>query len=355
MTRIAIIVSTGDSRVDSLLRGVMGKLSKTGAFEPIDEFKNIPVISGMTPELMSAMVDPSSGTPGIVELDIDDINLSAFKALMAGKLLTGWERSYASVMDRAPAGLAGAALAGELAKVRAGCEACTNVFQGPAPLICVSRPFANVECEDDYDDGEFDFSITRQLRASDVLQSATSKWVAFDSTLEPAVDGPFTFQASAGTRVQNESHASGVAALQLPYHGDSEGLASILNQLPREVAGMLYGRNHSENDSDTMKTGFVVIAFHEPRPVTADVSAPGDGQAAVVQEGGVAQVAMATDLGNGATAVLAVQLGGDSIQAAYERGRMVGRAEGYNSGYSAKAAETEPEDDTSTGDAPTAG
>ena len=347
MSRIAVITYTGNSQTDSVLRGVMGHLVEDRGFVPIHEFKNIPAVT----EIPSIAL---AGMPGsVVELEIDDANLMAFKALMASKLQERWVKMYDQVISRLPEGIAQVALASERDKVVDGCQAVMDAFPAEAPWVVVTRLFQNVSGEvrfaddEEFDDNPLQRSDEFHLNAASVLLNQNTPWIASATSGEQVL----LYEENARIDTNEKSNATGVGVLQLAYHGTSEGLVNIMNQLPPELATIVYGPDKSEGGSRTVCCGFKEIAWHAPVQSNVDTN-----DVAVINTDAAAG-------GNGA-AVLAqpvtrpiesVAVTEDPFKAAYERGRMVGRAEGYNSGYSAKASESDSDDDTDAGEAPTAG
>lgn len=361
MTRLAFIVSTGDPTTDKVLVGVMGHLSPEYGFTPIEEFKNIPAVSVLTPELLSSNPD------SIFELEVDDSNLPAVKALMASRLQERWEAMYNKAVASMPGrAIAHAAIFGERDKVVAACEACTNVFQEDAPWIGVAKPFqdnaGSRSFSGDDEDGEYDDAPqatghdSLYLCASDMMLSASSPWTSYALPQAPPHVGQapmdsiaYPFLEESRVTTSQDLSASGVGVLQVRFHGDSVVLASILNQLPSELSSILYGHGNSENPNQTMKTGFAEIAWNAPRPVNA----------ATLSEVTTAGAAAPAQASHQVPDVLhqTEQTGLDDIRAAYERGRIVGRVEGYSSGYEAKATEIEQEGEGEDppAEAPTAG
>lgn len=346
MTRIAIIGASGDHQIDRVLKGVMGHLSPEGVFAPIEEFKNIPLISGMTTEMMQKIVTKEDGTEGLIVVDIDDANLPAFKAIMASKLLQSWETAYRAVLSQTNAGLARAAVAGELAKVREGCEACTQVFAGDAPWVRVAKSFDDVPGEEGEEGEGF-------LNASTVLLNNPENWVPY---VGEVATGPFPFDDANRSFEGDLQNASGVAVLQLRYNGTPDGLASILNQLPADVASMLCVSDESEGGRQTMTTGFAEISWHAPRPANVDTASQADAGANAEHNETTSLQAVPVAAGLNTGSQIGASLGvADPIAEAYQRGLMTGRIEGYSDGYIAKTNETPDEDEAPEADAPTAG
>lgn len=333
MTRLAIIVSTGSPETDRVLSGIMGHMSSEGSFTPISEFKNIPAVITLTPEVLASQ--PGS----VVEVEIDDANLPAFKALMASTLQQRWEKMYAMHIERMPLGIPRAAVSSELDKVTAGCVACTSVFLTEAPKVSIVKPFENIAgIENEYDSFDEDGAYVTEFRvnASEALLASSGTWSAETPV---AANVLAEMQDESTTRDMSQGAASGTARLQLSYHGDAQGLVAIFNQLPPEIASMIYG-------NEIAVAELVDITWHAPRPSQAET-------AAIARSNTFTPVL--NEHSGGVAVITAVHADMDPIAAAFERGRISGRIEGYSSGYSAGVSETESDEDSPSSDAPSAG
>lgn len=237
MSRIAIITVTGNPQVDHILAGVIGHLNSSGGFDPIEEFKQIPLISGMTPEVMNALSQETGVTPGILEIEVADEHLAGFKATVANNLLSRWISAYDEALANIPDGFARSAVNGEIAKVRAGCVAA--IGNQVESIQQIHKPFENVNGLPKYSDvddlGDGDGEIVAfYLTAIEAIASTKSPWLV--PAVVPAFDELYTDLVTENIAL---SSASGRLAQQVSIFGDSRAMVDVLNQVPLNLQKLL--------------------------------------------------------------------------------------------------------------------
>ena len=287
MSKISIIISTGNSQADRIFAGVFGTTSEQGVFEVAPELKEIHLFSMLTPEALAAQgIDL---TDNLATIEVAEGNVPAVKATILAGLRDHWLATYdqASV----PAGFARAALQAERESVNMAVSKALAKLDLPTNELSLKRTFENINGNPVYGDMEFDEDDTcvgQSMSAGDVL-SKPGVWEVM------VVDGLDTssLPSTVDTSSMN-SYLSGSVLTSMTVFGAQDQCEAVLDaivQLPSSV------RNYFPLASNAR---FAATDWHQQRREQAQVTqifVPGDAaQAATAFLVDAGQTATATTL-----------------------------------------------------------
>lgn len=147
MGKIAIIQDTGNSRVNSIFKGVWGKF-EGGVFNVAPELKAIHLLNLLTPQTLAASGIEFLGD-AITEVEVPESVAPGLIATLAKCVADKWDKTYVATTDGLglQSNLASAAIAAERANVASTMQ---NILEGYMQSQCLSP--ANVLLEANFED-----------------------------------------------------------------------------------------------------------------------------------------------------------------------------------------------------------
>lgn len=267
MTKLAILVSTGNPIQDKVLAGAFGTINPAGQFEVANELKGIHLFTLLKPELLGTLgIDMSSG---ICSVEVADEDLAGVKATMLYALQKSWDANYVAVAGNLE-GIAAAAFQAERASVNQAVTAALEKIALPSAVFLLERDVKNLFVypadNDEYDDEADDSSSSSddvKVTANEIGSRVLGAWA-----IAPYVTDMDGLPTEATSNQPGLNYFSAKLVSSLVVYGRAQASVDVLAQLP---PAFLHKFELEKN------ARFATASFHQ-EPVTIEApAAQGEG------------------------------------------------------------------------------